>query len=121
MKRISLLPLACYVIILCYAAYAASLIRHWPYYAHPDPKDLPSPTFLYAGAALVMLTGVLSVLTIPIGYSIARVMAVMKKQALAPHGIWILWFIAGSALWILDFVATHTDVAWVSMIGWLLP
>ena len=119
MKRLSVLPLATYAVIIAYAYYGAAVAGHWPYYSHPDPKDLPLRALGYV-ASVFFLIGVLSVILIPAGYLVWRLAAFWTKRPVLPHLRAVLFFCAGSVLWVLDFAAIHTDLPWTSQISWLL-
>ena len=119
MKQLTILPLLGYAVLLGYAGYATVVIGHWPYYAHPDPKDLPGPTLLriVSGAMAVSLA---MVVALPIGYAIRRAVAAWKKQSLAPHPAPLLIYGAGALVWILDLAAEFTPLPWSSLTSWML-
>ena len=119
MKRFSILPLACYAIMLAYAGYGALVVGHWPYYAHPDPKELPLE-FLLGAVAIVMLVGVAALLLIPIGYVAWRVAVAMRHQQIDARRKAVIVYSAGALLWVLDFAALHGDMPWHSTLNWLL-
>src|SRR6478736_1227547 len=118
MRRLSILPLACYGVLLAYACYAWLQVGHWPYYAHPDPKELPHRDLLRLASA-VFLVGALSVTAIPVGYLVWRAMAIWRKKPTLPHRKPVVLYLAGVALWGLDFAAEFTAVPWTSTIGWV--
>src|SRR5688572_6312001 len=93
MRRFSLLPLACYGALIAYACYAWFQIGHWPYYAHPDPKELPHRELLSIMTA-VFLVGVGSVILVPVGYPVWRGVMTWRKKPAAPHRRPVLWYLA---------------------------
>ena len=119
MRRLSILPLACYAVIVGYGCYAWLQIGHWPYYAHPDPKELPHRVLLHITSA-VFLIGALSVMLIPAGYLLWRAVASWKKRPVPPHRTPVVLYLTGVALWVLDLLAEFTRVFWSSNIGWLM-
>jgi hypothetical protein len=119
MRRFSLLPLASYGVVIAYACYAWFHLGHWPYYAHPDPKELPHRALLNI-ASVAFLAGLFSLLVIPLGYGVWRGVLTWRKQAATPHHGPLAWYSAGLALWVLDLVAEFSRVPWTSNIGWLL-
>ena len=119
MKRFSLLPLACYGALIAYACYAWFQLGHWPYYAHPDPKELPHRVLLNVTSA-VFLAGVAAILLIPFGYLVWRAVAAWRKKPVPPHRRPVVWYMTGTALWVLDLAAEFTSLPWSSNIGWLL-
>jgi hypothetical protein len=119
MRRLTILPLACYAAFLGYACYAWFQIGHWPYYAHPDPTELPHRLLLKI-TSVVFWVGVLSVMLIPVGYLLWRAVAIWKKRSVPPHRKPVVLYLVGVALWALDFAAEVTDVPWTSTISWLL-
>lgn len=104
LAALSGLPLVAYAGLLALASYARVKLGHWPYYAHPDPKDadlgwaFALESLLFDGAALVVL-GMPFVLVVR--YGVAR----WRNEAWpARAALWSLGAIAcGAALWILDF------------------
>jgi hypothetical protein len=119
MRRLSLLPLICFGIMMAYACYGAAVVGHWPYYAHPDPKELPARVPLTVGA-FVMLIGAASLVCLPLGYGIWRIFLCLGKAPAAPHRAWVLWYLAGVSIWLLDFAAGHYWLPWHSTISWIL-
>lgn len=119
MRRLSLLPIVCFGVMLAYACYGATVVGHWPYYAHPDPKELPG-RMLFQAVAIVMLIGVASVVCLPVGYTIWRCICVMRKAPPTRHRVWILWYLAGVSIWLLDYAAEHRRLPWHSVISWIL-
>lgn len=113
------LPLVGYFVLLAYAGYAASVTGHWPYYAHPDPKQLPLDLLLYI-VGVFMLVGALSLVLVPAGYGAWRMLSAVRKRPVAPHAVWIVVYCVGAVLWIADYSAVHTQAPWPSMIDWLL-
>jgi len=119
MRKLSLLPLVCYGTLVAYACYAWVQIGHWPYYAHPDPKELPHRALLSITSA-VFLLGVSSMIFVPVGYLVYRVVAAARKKAISPHRGPAVLYLTGAALWVLDFAAEFTALPWSSNISWLL-
>lgn len=119
MRHFSILPLACYAVIVCYGCYAWFQIGHWPYYAHPDPKELPHRVLLDIASA-VFLAGLLSVISIPAGYLLWRAVASWQKRPVPPHRTPVVLYLTGVAVWVLDLIAEFTRVFWSSNIGWLM-
>jgi hypothetical protein len=119
MRYLGVLPLACYAALVVYACYAWIQIGHWPYYAHPDPKELPNRSLLSI-ASVMFLMGALSVIVIPFAYSLWRVVAVWRKWPISPHRAPVVLYLAGLAFWSLDYVAVFADLPWTSTISWLL-
>jgi hypothetical protein len=119
MRRLSLLPLFCFGIMLAYACYGAVVVGHWPYYAHPDPKELPARMLLQV-VAMVMLIGAASVVCLPVGYAIWRGVLGVRKTPAPRHRVWVLWYLVGAIIWLLDFGALHDRLPWHSVISWIL-
>ena len=119
MRRFALLPLACYAVMFAYACYGAAVVGHWPYYAHPDPKELPLRTLLYV-VTIIMLIGALSVLLLPIGYAVWRLVLKLKDRAVPKHRTWVLLYAVGAAVWIIDFVGVRVRMPWRSLIEWMI-
>jgi hypothetical protein len=119
MRRFAILPLACYAVMLAYACYAAAVVGHWPFYAHPDPKELPVRTLLHI-VAIVMLIGALSVLLLPVSYTIWRSAMKLKDRTVPKHRTWVLLYAAGGIIWLLDFAAVHGRLPWRSLIDWII-
>lgn len=119
MSRLSAVPLICFVILFAYACYGWAVVGHWPYYAHPDPKQLPFRPLLRL-VSLVTFAGVLSLLVLPVAYAVARTVAATRKQTLVlPQSTLPLYF-TGTALWVADFVVLKAGGPWHSMLNWLL-
>ena len=119
MRRISLLPLASYAALLAYACYGAVVVGHWPYYAHPDPKELPVQVLLHI-ATIIMLMGVLSVLLLPIVYAAWRLVMRLQHRPVLQDSVWVWVYVAGAIAWIIDFSALHGKMPWHSVISWIL-
>jgi hypothetical protein len=119
MKRLSILPLLCYALMVAYAGYGAAVVGHWPYYAHPDPKGLPVPALLTV-AAIAMLVGSLSVLLLPLAYAGWRLVLRQKRRSLPAHRTWVWLYAAGAAVWIADFAALHGRMPYHSIVNWIL-
>ncbi|RXK55768.1 hypothetical protein ESB00_07745 [Oleiharenicola lentus] len=119
MSRLSALPLVCFLVLFAYGCYGTVVVGHWPYYAHPDPKELPLRPLSYA-VALTSLAGILAVLALPIAYTVARGIAAWRKQPLTlRHGTLPLYFM-GSALWVADFVVMKSGGPWHSLLSWIM-
>jgi hypothetical protein len=119
MRRFSILPLVCFALMFAYAAYGAVVVGHWPYYAHPDPKELPLPR-LFAAVAIITLAGALSLLLLPIGYATWRLALRLKHRAVPTHRTWVGLYAAGAMLWVADFAALHGRLPWHSVLNWIL-
>jgi hypothetical protein len=102
-----------------YACYGFIVVGHWPYYAHPDPKELPARVLLQV-TAIIMLVGALSLVAIPVGYAGWRTVMHLRRRPIPKHGTAILFYVAGAALWLVDFAALHGRVPWHSIISWIL-
>jgi hypothetical protein len=119
MRHAALLPLACYAVLFGYAGYGWWMMGHWPYYAHPDPKELPRRVLLSI-ATVAFIVGALFLVLIPIAYAGWRGAASWRKRPTAPHRKTVLWYSAGLAVWVLDMIPEFTDAPWSSNISWLL-
>jgi hypothetical protein len=119
MRRFTCLPLACYAGLLAYACYGWFQVGHWPYYAHPDPKELPHDLLLRI-TSIVFLIGVLSILLTPLVYVVWRTLAAWKKWSVPAQGGPMILYLTGVTMWVLDFSAEFTKVPWTSTISWLL-
>lgn len=119
MKRFTLLPLFCYGALVAYAGYAWSQLGHWPHYAYPDPKELPH-RFLLNITTAIFLIGVLSMVSIPLGYLVWRGVTAARKKPASPHRGAVMTYLAGATVWVLDFAAEFTALPWTSNISWLL-
>jgi hypothetical protein len=118
-RRLSALPLACFLVIVAYACSAAAVIGHWPSYNNPDPKQLPLRPLLYA-TDLACLTGVLSVMVLPLAYGIARAVATRRKQLFALRPGTLPLYFSGAALWVVDIISIRTRGPWPSLLDWFL-
>ena len=90
-------------------------VGHWPYYNHPDPKNLEMPLY-YGTAAIAFLVTVLFFVLIPITLVITglvkwKMWAPKKKRILVTSlvlysfglGVWVIdGRVSGLATWILD-------------------
>ena len=119
MRHVALLPIVCYVVILGYACYGWMTSGQWPYYAHPDPKELPHRALLHIASA-AFLIGALSVILIPVGYSGRRAVASWRRRPVELRRNALLCYVAGLALWVFDLIPEFTDAPWSSNISWLL-
>jgi len=118
-KKLSLIPLICYGLIVGFAVYATAVIGHWPYYSHPDPKRLPISWFALA-AGIVCLAGMASVVMLPLVYGVVRGIAAWRKRSPHPLGWAPLAYAIGSALWVLDVAAEFKPLPWHSLTSWVL-
>jgi hypothetical protein len=117
-RGFSLLPLVCYGVLLAYACYAWFHVGHWPYYAHPDPKQLPHGGLLTI-TGYVFTVGLFSMVLVPAGFLVRRVVGAFRRKALPwPHRAKML-YLAGAAVWALDIAAELSHLPWSSNIGWL--
>ena len=114
---VSVLPLVCYAALLAYAIYAATVVGHWPFYAHPDPKDLPAGQLTALLGGLTLL-GLASCVLIPVVYFIRRAATSSKKQQFQAAVSSITLFAVGAAIWAIDFTLIH--VGKHSLISWIL-
>ena len=119
MKRFALLPLVCFALLLAYAGYAMFVTGHWPYYNHPDPKQLPNSA-LFKMVGVAFLGGARSRVVRPCGYAVWRFAVERKHQAVPKHGAWVMLYLAGASVWIVDFAALHGRLPWHSVLGWLV-
>src|SRR5687767_13461639 len=117
MKRFSVLPLVCYVLLFAYAGYGAFVIGHWPYYAHPDPRELPLRVLLHT-AVIIMLAGALSLIVLPMGYAMWRLVMKLKHRAVPQHRTWVMLYLIGSIIWVADFAALQGRMPWHSILNW---
>ena len=92
---------------------------HWPYYNHPDPKELPN-SLLFQVVGIAFLMGALSLPVLPFGYAVWRFAVERKHQVVPKHGTWMMLYVAGATVWIADFAALHGRLPWHSVLGWLL-
>ena len=118
-RYFSILPLACYVVLIGYACYSWSQTGHWPYYAHPDPQELPHG-WLLPLTSIVLLVGLISLVVIPAGYVVGRAIAAGKGRSMSLHRHTVMLYLAGATLWVLDLAAEFTAAPWSSTISWLL-
>ena len=100
------MPVCGYVVLVLYAAVVAQKIGHWPWYSHPDPKDLHWP-FATAPVALVTIVAILAIPfgTIALlGIAIARA---IRSEFRAHRSLLFrraAWLGAGAGLWTCDIV-----------------
>ena len=118
MSRLSPIPLVCYLILVAYACYAAATIGHWPYYAHPDPSELPLPS-LGNVVLLTTLAGLLSVLLLPVLYGSYRALAAWRKWPISPSRKAVGLYAIGAALWSLDVTFEFVNGPLPSLAGWI--
>jgi drug/metabolite transporter (DMT)-like permease len=116
---LSILPLAGFLLLVGFAGYAASIIGHWPYYAHPDPKELGLPRMVTV-VGLASLLGLLSIILLPCGYILARMVARWRQRPLVLSPGTLPLYFAGAALWLIDFTLMHTGGPWPSLLNWIL-
>ncbi len=83
------MPLVAFFVVMLFASVAWRTVGHWPYYSHPDPKDLGLP-FLHTLALFAIPIGLLSAFIGTIGL-------------IGAHEWWRQWhigiFIVGVLLW----------------------
>lgn len=115
-RYINLFPLVCFFALFAYACYAALVVGHWPYYAFPDPKDLPAG-HLTTWLALLALVGFASVVFIPIGYAVFRASARWKSWQLPDQGGALTWYGIAAAPWLLDLVIAYFSR--YSLLSWI--
>ena len=118
MHRVSILPAICYAVLFVFACCAAVQIGHWPYYAHPDPKDLPSLRTVYRAASYATLMGLVSVILLPVGHVMFRAFAAWRKWRIDQKTRGVALYCAGATLWIIDVVFGLTYSRW-SLISWV--
>jgi len=104
--------------LFAYACYAAVIVGHWPYYAQPDPKELPLRPLLSV-VGYITAAGAMSVLVLPLMFAICRYYARWRnvhvsKQRRVPT----ILYLAGAALWIADLTLTFTDHQ--SLVSWII-
>jgi hypothetical protein len=119
MRYATTLPLACFVAMFAYACYGAAVVGHWPYYAHPDPKELPHRVLLHVTGAF-MLVGAASLVLVPPGYGVWRAVTHLREGRTPKHRRWVWIYCAGATPWFLDWVAMVSRAPWHSVISWLL-
>jgi hypothetical protein len=119
LRKVSLLPLTCYCVLIIYACYAWFQVGHWPHYAYPDPRELPHRVLLYI-TSLFFLVGTFSILLVPVGLLVGRVIASRRKDASSPLHRESVWYLVGAALWLLDLSAEQTAMPWSSITSWLI-
>lgn len=118
LSHLSILPLACYGALIAYACYAAMVVGHWPYYSHPDPKQLPGRPLVGVFAFITML-GLLSVVVLPAAYGAYRAIAASKEWKLPAQIKPVLLYSMGAAIWVLDVAAEFNDLPWPSLMSWI--
>lgn len=100
---ISWIPLAGFLVLIVFATNAYLRVGHWPYYSHPDPKELRLP-WLRAASLLAVPVTLLSSL---VG---------LVSLVASPHRwrkIHAILFLAGLGLWASIFWP-HNLLAWVA-------
>lgn len=118
MTRLSIIPLACYAVLVAYACFAAAIVGHWPYYSEPDPKNLPLQP-LYSIVAYTSLAGVLSIFIVPAIYAGHCLVAKWRRVDLnakmrRPVTIYCL----GAVAWLADLGLTAAGRQ--TLISWLI-
>lgn len=113
-----LLPLACYGVLIAYACYAWFQVGHWPYYAHPDPKELPHKLLLGI-TGRVAAVGLISILLVPLGFLVRRLVGFIRKKPMPWPRQAKLFFLVGAVVWVLDLAAELSRLPWNSNMGWL--
>jgi hypothetical protein len=117
MSRLSPIPLVCYAILVTYACYATVTIGHWPYYAHPDPKELPFRPLMNV-VVLTTFAGLLSVVGLPLLHSLHSLWQTWRKTERRPLSAGTLTFyLAGAVAWIADLTLTFADKR--SLTSWI--
>ncbi|MDQ8205810.1 hypothetical protein [Pelagicoccus sp. SDUM812003] len=98
------IPLVGYFIILCFAFVAMTQIGHWPYYSHPDPKELGMPIWLGA-SAVGFLASALGAILIPAILGIASLVQWKQNKEKKEFTLVLAFsiYVVGMALWIGDF------------------
>jgi hypothetical protein len=119
LKNLCLLPLVSYGVLIVYACYAWFQVGHWPYYAHPDPSELPYRLLGYI-TGVIFLAGAISILLLPVGLLIGRLIAAGRGDSSPSLHRSTVLYLAGAALWLTDFSAERTAVLWTSNIGWFI-
>ena len=119
LRYFSLLPLVCFAVFIGYACYGAWHVGDLPYYAHPDPKELPHRPLLRL-VSTALLIGLVSLPLLPVGYTVWRALIRWRNRPLPSHRKYMLWYLAGACLWVLDFGAEFVQVPWFSTISWIL-
>ncbi len=119
LKNLGLLPLVSYGVLIVYACYAWFQVGHWPYYSHPDPGELPHRVLNYF-TGVIFLVGALSILLVPVSLLIGRLIAGNREDSSSLLHRATVLYLAGAALWLLDYSAERTAVPWTSNIGWFI-
>lgn len=88
--------------LLCFALFSRLKIGHWPYYAHPDPKQLDAP-FLHSITLFGFLLSFLAVVIAPLALVVAAFIdekepGIKKKIFFHTMAVYLL----GISLWSLD-------------------
>jgi hypothetical protein len=100
---VSWIPLAGYTFAFAFAVVAYSKVGHWPYYSHPDPKELQLPLF--------HRTALLGVLLAHVGMLVGMLALVFSYRR------WKTWQIAvfslGCALWVLEVFRSEHVFTWL--------
>lgn len=112
------LPIASFAILLGYACFAASVNGHWPYYAHPDPKDLSGAVLSHV-VMFATLMGLLSVLLVPAAFGVSRILAAWKRQdplTIEPGAARM--YLVGAIVWCIDLALMSADRR--SLTSWIL-
>jgi hypothetical protein len=93
------LPLVAFFTTLAFAAYAWSVTGHWPYYAHPDPKELPLTSVGHLWSASVVLAAV-SLGVYPAAAILSFAMGRLSKVDWLRLNTWhVTAFVTGVVLW----------------------
>lgn len=99
----SAIPLAAYTVVIAFAAVAASRVGHWPYYSHPDPKDLQLP-LLHRAAFFAVLIAHAALLA-------ALCALVVRPQSWQPRHMALL--LAGGGLWLFEALRDQHLFIWL--------
>jgi hypothetical protein len=111
------LPIASYAMLVGYACFAMSVVGHWPYYAHPDPKDLPGGSLVKV-VTFTTLAGLASVVLIPAAFGFSRLVAAwQKKESLTLQQSAARMYLFGAIVWCIDLglksAGRHSLTSWI--------
>jgi hypothetical protein len=97
------IPVAAFALLMVFASIASKTVGHWPYYSHPDPKDLGLP-YLHSLALFGIPIGLLSAFVGIIGL-------------IGAHEQWRRWhigiFVVGVLLWALNMGQVGRLLNWL--------
>ncbi|MES2693937.1 MAG: hypothetical protein V4773_10725 [Verrucomicrobiota bacterium] len=101
------LPLTAYGVLLAFAMISWSSTGNFPYYSHPDPKDLN----LHVGYALASLSTLVGLLSLPVGAG-ALAVSISQRTHTRSAASDATFYALGLALWASDLL--HTGLAsWI--------